>query len=240
MNQAPAYSIFSSGDAALTIDFGNVIDVSLNEKVMTLFTALQKQPLPGMIEAVPAYSSLTLFYDVAAIKKKAGKEALAYDWIKEQLQKLLVNTAEANETSSRFLQIPVCYEAAFAPGINELANAKGLPIEEIISLHASKKYRVYMLGFLPGFAYMGDVDERISMPRKTQPENVVAGSVGIAGKQTGIYPLASPGGWCIIGRTPLRLFDPEGEGESLFKAGDTVQFISITQNEFESYQRGHS
>jgi len=240
MNSHSAYRIFPLGDASLTIDFGNVINEELNKKVLGLFYFLQKNPFQGMIEAVPAYSSLTVYYDVLALKKKATGENTVYDWAKKQVEEIVQKTSTSEAVTGRLVEVPVCYEASFAPGINDLAFLKNLSIEEIIRIHTAKQYRVYMLGFLPGFAYMGEVDEAISMPRKQQPENVVAGSVGIAGIQTGIYPLASPGGWCIIGRTPLKLFDAAGDGEALLKAGDTVQFISITKDEFEGYQSRHS
>jgi len=240
MNSHSAYRIFPLGDAALTIDFGNVISMDFNKKVQNLFSFLQKNPFPGMIEAVPAYSSLTVYYDLLALKKKATEEKSVYDWAKKILEEIVNKATGGEQTNSRLVEIPVCYESSFAPGINDLAFIKNLSVEEIIRIHTDKQYHVYMLGFLPGFAYMGEVDETISIPRKQQPENVAAGSVGIAGIQTGIYPLASPGGWCIIGRTPLKLFDAAGDGETLLKAGDTVQFISITKDEFEGYQSRHS
>ncbi len=241
MTSNTSYRIFPLGDAALTIDFGNVIDASLNKKVLAIFSTLQQQPLPGMIEAVPAYSSLTIYYDVVSVAKKMGRTKPVYETIKKMVEEILATmNPESVDTPSRLLQIPVCYESSFAPGLKDLAIARKITTEEIIAIHTATTYRVYLLGFLPGFAYMGEVDERISMPRKTQPENVQAGAVGIAGKQTGIYPLASPGGWCIIGRTPLQLFDAEGNGKTMFQAGDTVQFISIGKDEFESYQGRHT
>lgn len=240
MNNNPSYHIFPLGDAALTIDFGNVINMDFNKKVQGLFSFLQKNPFPGMIEAVPAYSSITVYYDLLSLKKKAADGKSVYDWVKKQLKEIVDKTNSIEETNSRVVEIPVCYDNSFAPDINDLSFLKNLSVEEIIRIHTAKQYHVYMLGFLPGFAYMGEVDEAISIPRKQQPENVIAGSIGIAGIQTGIYPLASPGGWCIIGRTPLKLFNAEGDGETLLKAGDTVQFISITKDEFEGYQSRHS
>jgi inhibitor of KinA len=134
------------------------------------------------------------------------------------------------------ITIPVCYEKEFALDIEEIATVKNISINELIEIYTSKIYHVYMMGFLPGFAYMGEVDEKLEMPRKQQPRQTVeAGSVGIAGRQTGIYPLASPGGWQIIGRTPLKLFDAEKKEPTLLKAGDKAKFISISKDEFESY-----
>jgi inhibitor of KinA len=130
----------------------------------------------------------------------------------------------------------VCYGEKYAWDINEIAKEKSIPVDEIIRLHTAKKYRVYMIGFLPGFAYMGEVDEKIAIPRKAQPRtSVEGGSVGIAGMQTGIYPIDSPGGWQIIGKTPLKLFDKERDDPVLLKPGDEIEFYSITENEFSIY-----
>jgi inhibitor of KinA len=131
------------------------------------------------------------------------------------------------------ISIPVCYEKEFAHDLEWIAIQNNISLEEIISLHTAASYHVYMLGFLPGFAYMGLVNDKISVPRKQKPVTVEAGSVGIAGKQTGIYPLSSPGGWQIVGRTPMKLFDKEKESPTLIKSGDSVQFYSITKDEFE-------
>jgi inhibitor of KinA len=240
MGSNTEYRIFPLGDAALTIDFGNVIDPSHNRKVLSLFAHLRENPLPGMIEAVPAYSSLTVYYDVLSLRKMPEGTVL-YNHMKAQVQERINGLKDlSNDTPCRLMQIPVCYDPVLAPGLKELAATRNLSINDIIQIHTTRTYRVYMLGFLPGFAYMGEVDDRISIPRKMQPENVAAGSVGIAGKQTGIYPLASPGGWCIIGRTPLKLFDEEIEDKTLFRAGDSVQFHSISKDEFEGYQSRHS
>ena len=200
------YRIFPLGDAAITIDFGNCIDETINKEVIARFNQLRQQPLPGMIEAVPAYSSLTVYYDVIALKKKIPLHQTVYEWMKQQLEERLQQPFQQNQIKERLLNIPVCYDEEFAGDIQHLATTKNISVDEVIQIHTAKPYKVYMLGFLPGFAYMGEVDEKISMPRKPQPVNIAAGSVGIAGKQTGIYPLASPGGWQIIGRTPLILF----------------------------------
>jgi inhibitor of KinA len=229
------YRIFPLGDSALTIDFGNRIDEAINKEVIARFNQLQQQPLPGMIEAVPAYSSLTIHYDVFASKKKVTAGQTVYEWMKERAEEILQQPVLHNEITERLIKIPVCYEDEFALDIHYLAATKNITVDEVIRLHTSKRYKVYMLGFLPGFSYMGEVDEKIAMPRKPQPENIAAGSVGIAGKQTGIYPLASPGGWQIIGRTPLQLFDVIRDEPILLRAGDMVEFYSITKDEFKNY-----
>ena len=227
------YRIFPLGDNALTIDFGNVIQPSINKEVIARFNQLQSQPILGMIEAIPAYSSLTIYYDVPKLKKIIGPGKTVFDWMKEKLEVIIKDPAPEKLMAERFVKIPVCYDNEYAPDIQQLAATKNISVEEVIQIHSSINYKVFMLGFLPGFVYMGEVDERIVMPRKQEPQNVVHGSVGIAGKQTGIYPLASPGGWQIIGRTPLELFDAEREEPALLKAGDIVQFYAINKNEFE-------
>jgi inhibitor of KinA len=244
----PPYRIFPLGDTAITIDFGNVIDERINSKVLALFHQLSAEPLPGMIEAVPAYGSLTVYYDVFGISKTGITGKSVFEFMCGQLSERLDQPLKEENEVSRLVTIPVCYEKEFAPDIEYLAKEKNISAEEVIRIHSSKQYRIYLLGFLPGFSYMGEVDEKIAVSRKPQPVTVAAGSVGIAGKQTGIYPLASPGGWQIIGRTPLILFDaapskspPPVGGETsedsfcLLHPGDRVQFISISKDEFESY-----
>ena len=236
MTYETRYSISPLGDSAITVDFGNVIDETINRQVMALFYQFQNNPLPGMIEAVPAYSSLTVYYDVFQLKKIVTAGKTVYEWTEEQLRKRLQEPLLYNDSATATITIPVCYEKEFASDIEEIARLKNISVDEVIRIHTSKTYRVYMLGFIPGFAYMGEVDEKIEMPRKPQPrQKVEAGSVGIAGKQTGIYPLSSPGGWQIIGQTPLKLFDASKKVPTLLKAGDKVKFISISKDEFESY-----
>lgn len=241
MNYETPYRIFSLGDSAITIDFGNVIDETINRQIMALFYQFQKDPLPGMIEAVPAYSSLTIYYDVFKLRKTIAADKTVYQWMEEELRKKLQEPLLINDSTTATITIPVCYEKEFALDIEETAKVKNISTDELIQVHTSKTYRVYMLGFLPGFAYMGEVNEKIIVPRKQQPRQIVVpGSVGIAGKQTGIYPLAAPGGWQIIGRTPLILFNARMENPALFNAGDTVQFYPITKNDFYEIQNSPS
>lgn len=233
MDQLPSYKISSLGDNALIIDFGNIIDESINKAVHSLFYQLQNDPIPGMIEAVPAYSSLTIYYDIIFIRNKLNKQITAFEWISEGLKKYVSKENIETGDPQLLIKIPVCYENGYAPDLGFIASQNNISTEEVIYLHTSTTYHVYMLGFLPGFAYMGMVDEKISSSRKQKPVFVEAGSIGIAGKQTGIYPFRSQGGWQIIGRTPLKLFDKEKINPVLFKPGDKIQFYSITKNEFE-------
>jgi len=218
MNQLSPYTIFPLGDNAVVLVFGNIIDEQINKLVHSIFYQLQNDPIPGMTEAVPGYSSLTIYYDVLFIRNKLDKD-------------LSTENIETGDPQV-LIKIPVCYDKEYGTDLDFIALQNNIPVEEIIQLHSSATYRVYMLGFLPGFTYMGLVDERISSPRKQQPTPVEAGSVGIAGRQTGIYPFKSPGGWQIIGRTPWKLFDKGKVNPVLFKSGDHVQFYSITIEEF--------
>jgi len=233
MDRLPSYKISSLGETALIIDFGNTIDESINKLVHSLFYQLQNDPIPGMIEAVPGYSSLTIYYDILFIRNNLNKQTTAFEWISESLKKFIPKENIETGDPQILIKVPVCYEIEYAPDLGLIASQNKISIEEVIYLHTSTDYHIYMLGFLPGFAYMGMVDEKISSSRKQKPVFVEAGSIGIAGKQTGIYPFRSQGGWQIIGRTPLKLFDKEKINPVLFKAGDKVQFYSITKDEFE-------
>lgn len=238
MKANSSYKIFFIGDSAATIDFGNIIDEEINTKVIELFNHLLEHPLEGMIEAIPAYSSLSIYFDFNLLRKKIPSQKKVYEWIKNELHKLMSNDFTDGLAEKNLIHIPVCYENEFAIDLNAIAEQKNISLQEIIHLHSSRQYRVYMLGFLPGFAYMGEVEEQIAMPRKPEPQQISAGSVGIAGKQTGVYPLNSPGGWQIIGRTPLKMFDKSKTEPCLLKVGDYVKFDSITADEFEDYQSG--
>ena len=233
MDQLPPHKILSLGDAAIIVDFGNCIDKSVNKLVHAVFYRLQNKPIPGMIEAVPAYCSITIYYDVLLIRNKLSKQLTAFEWVSDKIKEYLFVEKNEFEADEPLINIPVCYDKEYGPDLDFVALKNTISVEEIIQCHTATEYRVYMLGFLPGFAYMGLIDEKIVSPRKQYPALVEAGSVGIAGKQTGIYPFKSPGGWQIIGRTPLNLFDKEKTNPVLFKSGDNVKFYSITKDEFE-------
>lgn len=234
MPSALSFTIFSLGDSAIGIDFGNLIDRSVHERVMALYQYLKTCPIKGTTDIVPAYSSLTLYYDPVAFLPEINKGISVFELLKSKLTTLAEQSHENIVLPERTIKIPVCYEEGFAPDLKAMAAASGQKEEEIVALHTANIYYVYMLGFLPGFAYMGEVAEAIAMPRKQRPQAIAAGSVGIAGRQTGVYPLASPGGWQIIGRTPVSLFVKE-TGDTLLKPGDHVQFYPISSHEFEHH-----
>ncbi len=235
----PSYTIFPLGDSAILIDFGNELNESINKKILAIFRKLKNENITGVLDVVPAYSSLTIHYDVMKIIGKARGKAV-FDIITDQLKKIVEDDTEISIEENRKINIPVCYDDEFGLDLIYLANEKKLSVEEVIQLHTSKTYRVYMIGFLPGFAYMGSVDQKIQIPRKENPrKKIEAGSVGIAGEQTGIYPLQSPGGWQIIGRTPLQLFNKEKKEPVLLQPGDEIKFFSISKDEFRNYQGWH-
>lgn len=232
------WRIYPLGDRGLCIDWGNRIDERVNRQVLALWDRLRRALMPGVSDIVPAYCSLTLIFDKAVINPGAPA-ATPFDTLRKQLEPLLSMIPETAETPGRQIQIPVCYDASLAPDLMALAHRSGLSVDQLIELHTAPEYRVYMLGFLPGFPYMGIVDERIAAPRLSRPRlRVPAGSVGIAGAQTGIYPLESPGGWNLIGRTPLRMFDAHSPEPTLLQPGDRVRFTPISLREFQRMNAG--
>ena len=227
------YSISALNETALLVSFDNVIDLTINEKVTALQQAFANDFFTGFDETVPAYSSLAVFYDVVTIKKYNPTVESAFDFVKEHTEQLIARLDDSvTQNDEPIITVPVYYNG---DDLDDVANQHEITIEELISLHTEKTYRVFMIGFQPGFAYMGKLDERIATPRKSSPRTQVpAGSIGIAGFQTGIYPFSSPGGWQLIGQTPIKIFDKEKINPCLFKAGDSVKFISISKEEFEN------
>jgi inhibitor of KinA len=226
-----SYKIIPLNERSALVSFGNVIDEGVNRKVVALFQLLREKPFDGFIESVPAYSSLAVFYAPEIIQTNL-KITSAFDFVKKYLEDVLVHEFKFHESNEhRILKIPVFYNGE---DLDFVANQHQLTKDEVIAIHSLKTYRVFMIGFLPGFPYMGTVDDRIATPRKSSPRtSVPSGSIGIAGYQTGIYPKNSPGGWQLIGRTPIKIFDKERSNPCLFNPGDHVRFYSVNQNEFE-------
>lgn len=219
------YKIFPLGDNALTIEFGNQISAALNNCVLQLAEFVEKNSFQGLIETIPAYASLTIFYDVAAVRKNFAEFSTAFNAVKNFVETAVNNLDKEIKFDSRLIKIPVCFDKESALDLEFVASSNGLSPNEVIEIFLSKTYHVYMLGFLPGFAYMGEIAEEIAASRKSTPRlKVPRGSVGIAGKQTGIYSLESPGGWQVIGRTSINLFTPNKKTPTFLQAGDTVRF----------------
>ncbi len=216
---------FSSGDAAVLVEFGSSIDLATNRQVHALARRLVAAPFAGLVEAVPAYASLLVHYDPLIVE-----EAAVLDHLRRSAVSL--NDASVSEASFRRVEIPVIYGGTYGPDLVDVAAAHRMAPEEVIRRHCAVEYVVYMVGFSPGFAYLGGLDPEIATPRLTTPRSSVpAGSVGIAGSQTGVYPNASPGGWCLIGWTPVVLFDPGRLPPALLSAGDRVRFLPMSPEE---------
>jgi inhibitor of KinA len=237
------------GDHAVVVRFGTSIDPHIHSQVMQFSASLEQEPLPGMVEYIPAYVTVTVFYDPFQLYERyKGRQRMdggsrqpfsPYEWFCGQIRERLNNLGQTAPVSGRLVKIPVLYGGEMGPDLGEVARHNNLTEQEVIETHASGDYQVYMIGFAPGFPYIGGMPEKIATPRRQSPRlSIPAGSVGIAGKQTGIYPLETPGGWQIIGRTPLRLFRPEADPPSLLQAGDRVQFVPITEEEFRAYEEG--
>jgi len=215
------------GDRGLLLEFGDEISLEINEKVRRMTLAVQAGVIEGIIEKVPTYRSLLIIYNPLIINIEDLKKRL--DWMEEAL-------GQSPFPEPKLTRIPVVYGGSYGPDLNYAAKFCQITSEEVVRLHCSKPYQIYMIGFMPGFPYMGEVPEALITPRlKTPRLSVPAGSVAIAQRQTGIYPMESPGGWQIIGRTPVQLFDPEKEHPALLQMGDLVQFYPISEKEFKEW-----
>jgi inhibitor of KinA len=254
VNLSTSFSIYPLGDSAITIDLGNCIDEQLNIQALAIHDWLQAHRFPGITDIIIAYSSVSVFFDPVFVRPgKANYPNGVYSWIKGLLEQAWeevmagfnaggnaghrqdspVSDSHSDPAGdSHHFRIPVCYEGEYAPDLEWVARKKGMSSAEVISLHCATAFRIYMIGFLPGFPYMGKIDDRLEISRKDRPVPVMAGGVGIAGIQTGIYPLNSPGGWQIIGRTPVRLFDRNADPPIRLQSGDRVQFYPISREEF--------
>ena len=223
MRQTPV-KFLPAGDTALVVQFGDRIDRELNERVLRLAASVRAAGLAGVRETVPTFRSLLVHYDPVHTRFKA---------LCERLRELL-DTEPALAARTRQWSIPVCYEPRFAPDLEEVAERTGHTPQEVISLHGSVNYHVYMVGFLPGYPYMGDLPEALALPRRENPRvRVPPGAVGIATNLTAIYSLESPGGWHLIGSTPVRLFDARWSPPALFAPGDSVRFTGISADEHD-------
>ena len=223
-----------SGDRAVTVEFGSTIDPKLNDYAIMLDAMLAKEPVEGVIETIPTYRSILVLFDPAII---------GYDALCAEIAKRMEQQSMSAHEDGVLWEVPCCYGSYFGPDMETVCQHTGLSKKEIIERHCAKEYRIYMLGFLPGFVYLGGMDPSLTTPRLSSPRTrIPRGAVGIGGAQTGIYPMESPGGWNLIGCTPIELYDPAGENPVLFKAGDHIHFYPVTASEYynirQAIQRG--
>lgn len=219
--------ILNCGDSAVTVEFGKEISPDIGRAVKNLDTVIRSSKKRGISETIPTFCSLTVIYE---------PEILPYKKLIKFIESAVEKSKNVNDfgNEKKIHIIPVCYEGEFAEDLKDVARLNGLTEEEVVSIHTSTDYLIYMLGFLPGFAYLGGLDKRIETPRLETPRTKIpAGSVGIGGNQTGIYPIASPGGWRLIGRTPILPFDLSREEPILYKSGEYIRFVKIDRGEFD-------
>src|SRR6266480_14582 len=235
------------GDSALIVrvreEFEDAPEETLNE-VLHAFEELRSASIPGVIGLAPAYTSVAVFFDPLQVAKASGQPDRAFDWLKERVRRVMAaaaNRGKRRRTKRNIqdsVEIPVCYESEFAPDLDDVARHAQISREEVVDLHSVAEYRVACIGFVPGFPFLAGLPKKLATPRRDTPrKEIPPGSVGIGGAQTGIYPLRSPGGWNLIGRTPLTLFNPKKNPPAPLRSGDRVRFRAITREEFESLKQ---
>ena len=218
----------SAGDRALVVEFGDRVDRGLSERVLRLDAIIRSNPPAGIVETVPTFRSLAIYYDPLLTSRGELQSAIVP----------LLDLGDKPRAGARLWQVPVCYEGEFAPDLAEVARLTGLTPKKVVALHSGTRFHVYMLGFLPGFPYMGDLPPQLALPRRADPRlRVPAGSISIATSLTAIYPYESPGGWHLIGATPIRMFDSERPKPALFAPGDAVTFQPIDTAAYASIRR---
>jgi inhibitor of KinA len=220
--------LFNMGDRGLLLEFGDEISREINEKVRRMALAIQSEAVPGILETVPTYRSLLVLYNSLILCVRD---------LKKRLESIEEGLGQFPFPEPRLTRIPVVYGGKFGPDLESVAEYHRSAPDEIIRLHCSRNYLIYLIGFMPGFPYMGELPEGLVTPRLETPRlSVPAGSVAIAQKQTGIYPMDSPGGWQLLGRTPVRMFDPGKNPPAYLRMGDRVQFYPVSEKEFEVWR----
>lgn len=221
--------ILTAGDSSLLVEFGSEISPEVNQRITATVQLMKEQHIEGVVDLIPAFTSLLVNYDPRVI---------SYEEIRKRISCLVRLEASAKEKRRRILEIPVCYGGEYGPDLEAIAANAGLSPEEVIRIHSSQDYLIYMLGFLPGFAYLGGLDKRIHTPRLANPRiKIRAGSVGIGGSQTGIYPLDSPGGWQLLGMTPVKTYDPDREEPILYQVGDYIRFVPVEEAQYKEIEK---
>ena len=216
--------IAAAGDSSLLIEFGNEINEEINRRITTIVQLMKDQQIEGVVDMIPAFCSLLINYDPRII---------SFEKMQKRMEALAKMDLKGGTQRKRVFESPVCYGGQYGPDMETITAHSGLTEREVIEIHSSRDYLIYMLGFLPGFCYLGGLDERIHTPRLANPRlKISAGSVGIGGSQTGIYPMDSPGGWQLMGMTPVKTYDPERKNPILVEAGDYIRFIPVEEAEF--------
>ena len=222
------FRILPVGDSAVSVEFGNRIDPGINAKVHTLRALLSEEAIRGVTDMIPTFCALLICYDPCVIRFGA---------LCEKIERLAERGLESSSAPSRTFLISVCYGGAFGEDLPYVAEHAGLSEREVIARHSAPDYLIYMLGFLPGFSYLGGLDPTLETPRLSQPrQRIPAGSVGIGGNQTGLYPMDSPGGWRLIGRSPVRPYDPRRKEQILYRAGDKIRFVPVSEREYREIE----
>lgn len=215
-----------------TLPLQKQITIEAHEQVRKLLRLLELEPIAGVRNLHPAYGSLLIKFDPLKLR---------HDELENLLRTYVDQMGSVALPDPRLVEIPVCYGGEYGPDLNEVAELHQMTVEQAIELHASATYLVYFLGFAPGFAYLGDVAEQLATPRLPSPrKSVPAGSVGIAGRQTGVYPISTPGGWRLLGRTPVKMFQPDRAQMSLLSLGDRVRFVPIAPQQFAKLGLGNA
>lgn len=223
-----AYSFSPLGDQAIIIEVGNAINEDTHNQIKAITSVLEANPPHWMTEFIPAFTTITIFYNPLL---------LLYNEAETDLAALLEKASEMKPPLSRTVEIPVCYGGSYGPDLEFVAQHNGLSAEEVIRIHLEGTYTVHMIGFAPGFPYLGGMSEKIAAPRRETPRmQIPARSVGIAGNQTGVYPISTPGGWQLIGRTPLPLFTPNKKNPGLLRTGDKIIFRQISEDVFQTME----
>ena len=218
-----------AGDEAMVIEFGKTIDEEINNRVISMATSIRNKRIKGVREILPTYRSLMVFYN---------PKKISYIRLVSTVKALGFKEKEGEEEEKKTLIVPCCYDDSFGPDLSDMSKELGLTKEEIVKIHSEKKYKIYMLGFLPGFVYLGGLDKRINIPRLQTPRTKIpARSFGIGGAQTGVYPVDSPGGWRLIGSTPLDFYDIKREDPILCEAGEYIRFRPVSKPEYSDIRR---
>lgn len=213
------------GDRGIRIQLGDTISKKTNKRIRNFSALLEKEKIPGVIEWIPTYTALSIYYDPFLI---------SYDLLQDRMKSLYEKLSQVDLPPAEMIEIPVFYGGKYGSDLEFVAEHNRLTTQEVINLHTDTEYLIYMMGFSPGFPYLGGMSEEIAAPRLATPRaKIPAGSVGIAGSQTGVYPTESPGGWRIIGRTPLKLYNPNSNSPILLRTGNYIRFLSITEVEYE-------